>query len=64
MGGGCHGFLLAPTCGQCVEDTLCTTFGAQQQAAGFVDSGGMSVGPRRPTMPLGGVIDCANPCAN
>ncbi len=55
MGSGCHGFLLAPTCGAFNEDgtpnlpdILCNTAGAQIQAAGFLESSGTVVPPKRP----------------
>lgn len=66
MGGGCHGFILSPSCGQCVNDTLCYTFGAQQQAAAYLDNpGAANVAPRRPMTLFPGTpaqIDCSNPC--
>lgn len=48
----CHGFLLVPTPGcQSVASatgSVCATFGAQQQAARFIATGGMTVGSRVP----------------
>lgn len=59
-GSGCHGWLLAPSCGQVdmngapnLPDILCNTIGAQQQAAGFLDSSGDNVPPQRPTQVSG-----------
>lgn len=53
-GSGCHAFLLQPTAG-CQDDvadglfgTLCATFGAQQQVARFIATGGATVGSRVP----------------
>lgn len=62
MGFGCHGFLLAPVCGACFLDTLCMTFGAQQQAATFIATEGEIVGNRVPDSIAG--MSCANPCGN
>lgn len=62
VGTGCHGFLLAPTCGACALDALCQTFGAQAQAATFLATGGMTVGPQTPDTLLGGAVNCTNPC--
>jgi len=53
-GGNCHGFILFP--GTCTSTELgngpfsgfCATFGAQQQAARFIATGGTMVGPRNP----------------
>lgn len=60
MGSGCHGWLLAPTCGRVdmngapdLPDVLCNTIGAQQQAAGFIDSSGDNVPPQRPAQVSG-----------
>lgn len=63
-GGGCHGFLLQPSCGRCPQEALCATFGAQQQAAAFVNSAGMTVADQLPMSLLGGMINCQNPCGN
>lgn len=55
VGGGCHGFLLqfgdpiGGFCGSDINDALCTTFGAQAQAAEFLDSAGMTVSSQQPT---------------
>lgn len=58
-GSGCHSFLLAPICGACLNDLLCTTFGAQIQASTFVASGGAIVAPQKQDL---GALDCDNPC--
>jgi pimeloyl-ACP methyl ester carboxylesterase len=57
---GCHGWLLGPICGELdamgapnLPDILCTTIGAQLQAAGFVASGGTNVPPQRPAQVAG-----------
>ncbi|MCC7386801.1 MAG: hypothetical protein IT384_33505 [Deltaproteobacteria bacterium] len=47
----CHGFILAPSCGASTVDAICATFGAQQQAARFIASGGTMVGSRSATLP-------------
>jgi hypothetical protein len=51
-GSGCHGFLLAPTCGRigatALQDAFCNTVGAQTQAAAFLESGGAVIAPKRP----------------
>lgn len=70
-GGGCHGFLFTPiassggtdVCGECLIDALCNTLGAQEQAATFLESGGMTVGPPRPNL-VAGLFSCdpANVC--
>jgi hypothetical protein len=59
-GSGCHGFLLAPTCGMInpngtpnLADVICNTIGAQQQAAGFIESSGTVVPPNRPAQVSG-----------
>ncbi|MCK6550539.1 hypothetical protein L6R52_32175 [Myxococcota bacterium] len=56
---GCHSFLLAPICGECLVDTICNSFGAQQQAARFIASSGATVGSQVPTIPG---LPCDNPC--
>lgn len=65
QGSGCHGFLVAPICGACLEATLCNTFGAQIQAAGFIASSGANITPVDQMTLFSGSpfqIDCANPC--
>jgi len=61
---GCHGFLLQPGdpiggfCGTDINDAVCNTYGAQAQAAGFLDSAGMSVPNQQPEeIELGPVLD-------
>ncbi|MEM7674545.1 MAG: hypothetical protein AAF449_00930, partial [Myxococcota bacterium] len=61
VGGGCHGFLLSPTCGQCLTDSLCVTLGAQIQAATFLQSEGQVISSRVPPA-LGEGLSCVNPC--
>ncbi len=53
VGSGCHGFILAPTCGTDLIDTLCNTLGAQQQAAVFVDTAGATLPAPRPAQVAG-----------
>jgi pimeloyl-ACP methyl ester carboxylesterase len=59
----CHGWLLtfgdplSGFCGADINDAICNTYGAQAQAAAFVDSAGMTVGPQQPT-DIGGIIQC------
>ena len=60
QGSGCHGWLLAPTCGLCLQDNLCKTIGAQQQAATFLETGGQTVLPQVPDAVA--IYNCANPC--
>jgi pimeloyl-ACP methyl ester carboxylesterase len=62
-GSGCHGFLLAPICGNlqlgpaALVDGFCNTVGSQTQAASFLESGGTRVGPKRPAS-LGPNLNC------
>jgi hypothetical protein len=63
VGSGCHAFLLAPICGQCLFDNLCQSLGAQLQAAEFIDTEGATIGPEVRTIPaLGAAVDCMHPC--
>ncbi len=57
---GGHGFLLAPVCGACPQETLCNTIGAQIQAATFAASDGQVISAQTPET-LGG-LSCDNPC--
>jgi hypothetical protein len=61
IGSGCHGFLLAPNCGQCLFDNICNTLGAQIQAAGFVRTGQIVSRQTANTLveaALGGTVNC------
>ena len=60
VGGGCHGFILAAVCGECLQDALCTTAGAQAQAVTFIGSGAQIIGPRVPDQIAG--QSCTDPC--
>lgn len=62
VGTGCHLFLFSPSCGACFQDNLCYTFGAQRQAALWIDSGGAPAASPRPETLLGGMINCSAPC--
>lgn len=57
---GCHGFILAPTCGACLVDTLCNTLGAQEQAALFLETDAQTIAPPRPLQVAG--FPCENAC--
>ncbi len=55
---GCHDFLLEPSCGVCFEEALCATFGAQEQSATFIASGGQTIAPQ-PFDFIRGDISCS-----
>lgn len=57
---GCHGFILAPICGECLVDTLCNTLGAQEQAARFLESDAADIASARPLQVAG--FPCENAC--
>lgn len=63
---GCHGFTLAPSCpfanGQLdVVQAICATYGAQQQAAAYIASGGTMITKRGADLTLAGqMIPCPN----
>ena len=62
VGSGCHSFLLAPICGECVAEALCETIGAQTQAAVFLETEGQTITGQRPSAIPGFVPSCDNPC--
>lgn len=60
-GSGCHSFLLAPVCGQCLFDNICNTLGSQIQAAAFVRAGQVLERNTVNTLvetALGGTVQC------
>lgn len=52
QGSGCHGFILAPTCGVDLVDSICNSIGAQAQAGAFL-ADQMSVADKRPATVAG-----------
>lgn len=61
QGSGCHSFLLAPVCGQCLFDNICNTLGSQIQAAAFVRAGQVLERNTVNTLvetALGGTVQC------
>lgn len=61
-GSGCHGFIFAPiggagACGECVNDALCNTIGAQLQALSFLESAGQTIASPKPSA-LNPIIQC------
>ena len=62
VGGGCHGFILSPTCGECLTESLCNTAGGQLQAVTFIATNGGIITDQVPAS-FGG-LDCTNPCGN
>jgi pimeloyl-ACP methyl ester carboxylesterase len=65
VGSGCHSFLLAPVCGECLTDNICNSLGAQVEATAFVTTGTrLTEAQRQGAVGAATGFDCANPCAD